>query len=174
MSRSVGTVLDIGANIGLFSLLARHRFPHAVIHCYEPDERVLPFTRRNLKDHAVELHAEGVASSEGRGAMISLGSSRLSQVVKIEEGGVPLVGISAVIDRIGGQVDLLKLDCEGFEWDILKDQAAFERVRCIRMEYHLTGGRDLGDLKAVANQLNFRISHLSRDQGFGIAWLERD
>src|SRR5438552_2900748 len=33
----VRSVLDIGANVGLFSLAARLRYPDASIHAYEPD-----------------------------------------------------------------------------------------------------------------------------------------
>src|SRR5688572_24992765 len=32
-------VLDIGGNVGMFSLVARHHFPKAIIHCYEPNPR---------------------------------------------------------------------------------------------------------------------------------------
>ena len=37
------TVLDIGANIGLFAIAARHRFPRATIHCYEPNRSLEPY-----------------------------------------------------------------------------------------------------------------------------------
>jgi tRNA1(Val) A37 N6-methylase TrmN6 len=37
IKRPVRTVLDIGANIGLFAIAARHRFPRSTIHCYEPN-----------------------------------------------------------------------------------------------------------------------------------------
>src|SRR5882672_6964366 len=38
VKRPVRTVLDIGANIGLFALAARQQFPGALIHCYEPND----------------------------------------------------------------------------------------------------------------------------------------
>lgn len=39
----VRTILDIGANVGFFSMAARGHYPHAVIHAYEPNPRVLSF-----------------------------------------------------------------------------------------------------------------------------------
>src|SRR6516164_5480528 len=40
----VNTVVDIGANIGLFSLWARHQFPNAIIHAYEPNDAIWDYT----------------------------------------------------------------------------------------------------------------------------------
>ena len=36
----VGTVLDIGANLGFFSIAARNAFPEATIHAYEPNHEL--------------------------------------------------------------------------------------------------------------------------------------
>jgi hypothetical protein len=41
MTSKPRTILDIGANVGFFSLAARGYFPEAVIHAYEPNPRVL-------------------------------------------------------------------------------------------------------------------------------------
>src|SRR5262245_45123028 len=39
----IRTIVDIGANIGLFSLWARHNFPNATIHAYEPNLEALSY-----------------------------------------------------------------------------------------------------------------------------------
>jgi FkbM family methyltransferase len=166
--------VDIGANVGLFSMLARHRFPAATIHAYEPDPSVLEFTERNLSATGVSLYREGVASRDGQGEVVSLGSTRLNQINPVEDGSVRLTRLETVVARIGGEIDLLKLDCEGFEWDIFREEAAFAHVRTIRMEYHLIDGHTLDDLFAVTSKLGFRRTHLHPDNGFGIAWFDRD
>lgn len=33
-------ILDLGANCGAFALWAKHRWPHAMIHCYEPHPKI--------------------------------------------------------------------------------------------------------------------------------------
>ena len=169
----VKSLVDIGANIGVFSLFAHHCFPDAKIHAYEPDAEVLNYTAPNLEHTDVTLFREGVAGAEGCGEMVRSGSSRLNQVTVSAEGGVPLVSLATVVARMGGAIDLLKLDCEGFEWDIFNDARPFAAVRAIRMEYHLVGGKSLGDLRAIAGRLGFAITHLQEDDGFGIAWLDR-
>src|SRR5689334_23067364 len=56
MPRQLRTVLDVGANVGIFSLLARHFFPYAEIHCYEPDPSILPLLLENTKRARILVH----------------------------------------------------------------------------------------------------------------------
>ena len=65
----------------------------------------------------------------------------------------------------------MKLDCEGAEWDIFENAAPFEKVRRIRMEYHLVDGKSLEDLKRAAARIGFEIVKLKENSGFGIAWM---
>lgn len=169
----VRTIVDIGANVGLFSLLARHRFPAATIHAYEPDQNLLGFTERNLAGCNVVIHEEGVASADGYCSILSRGSSRGNRTISTNE-GTKLTSLRAVVERVGGSIDFLKIDCEGAEWDIFSDKEAIANVRAIRMEYHLWDGRTVDDLRAVAAQLGFRISIKSQADkgGYGIAWLD--
>ena len=45
-------VFDVGANIGLFSLLAADRCPRGVIHAFEPVAALCSTLRRNVADTA--------------------------------------------------------------------------------------------------------------------------
>ncbi len=44
---------------------------------------------------------------------------------------------SSVVAKIGC-VDLLKLDCEGAEWEIFEAVEAWNRIRSVTLEYHLS------------------------------------
>lgn len=46
-------VLDVGANLGVFSFLCHHRCPSAEIHAFEPARPALAYLRRNVGDFAV-------------------------------------------------------------------------------------------------------------------------
>ena len=167
------TILDVGANYGLFSLLAAHRFRNAKIHAYEPNPRIFPCAAGNLRlldADATAFHA-GVGSCSGLAEIVEGKESRCARTVISKQGTIEIVAFRQAIERIGPTVDLLKLDCEGAEWDIFQDTEAFEKVRLVRMEYHLTEGHRLKDLKACAQKLGFRIDRLYPNQGFGIAWL---
>ena len=165
------TIVDIGANIGLFSQMAGVLFPEAKIHSYEPNSRLHNYLNKNLEKVDVKLFSEAVGAESGTGRSLDNGDSRTGV---FEKGGdTPIVAFSAVLERIGGTIDLLKIDCEGGEWDIFENSAPFQKVRMIRMEYHLVDGKSLEDLRKAADRIGFQIVKLEENSGFGIAWMER-
>jgi FkbM family methyltransferase len=171
--RPVRTVVDIGANVGLFSLWARHHFPEAMIHAYEPNDAIWDFTVGNLTRARVVLFNEGVGSEESAGTLVLRDSSRSTATKSDPKGNVKLTGIDTVIRRLGGtDIDLLKIDCEGAEWDIFQKRDAFRAVRHIRMEYHLNQSQNLASFEAVTSELGFKIMRLIPNCEFGIAWLD--
>src|ERR1043166_3628343 len=144
--RPIETIIDVGANVGLFSLWARHKFRSAVIHAYEPNDQILSYTSANLKKANVTLFREGVSNANAAGELVLGASSRGAKTRKNPVGGVKLTGIDVAIDRIGGRLDFLKIDCEGGEWDILLNNAALQKVRQIRRKYHLGEEHQLSEL----------------------------
>jgi len=164
------TIVDIGANIGLFSQMAGALFPKAKIHAYEPNARLHGYLEKNLLSVAGELFPEAVGATAGMGRSLDNGDSRTGVFQK--GGDTPIIAFSTVLNRIGGEIDLLKIDCEGGEWDIFQNTEPFQRVKLIRMEYHLLGGRTLDDLKKVADRIGFEIVKLEQNSGFGIAWMD--
>ena len=166
------TVVDIGANVGFFANYARHRFPDATIHAYEPAPETAERAAFNIAHPLTTLFVEGVAASAGRAAMVQLGSSNLARTELATDGDIALVPFATVLERIGGQIDLLKVDCEGAEWDFMRDPALFAHVAAIRMEYHLVDHRSLDDVHCLAAGIGFKVTHLIPNDGFGIAWLD--
>src|SRR5436190_15637698 len=170
------TVIDVGANIGLFSILAAHYFANAMIHAYEPNPRVIPYTAKNLQPAGITLFNEGVGSVSGFATIQDTGESRsaLTLLGASVSGNVPIISLTEAVERMGCEIDLLKLDCEGAEWGIFQEPRAFERIRNIRMEYHLIHGHSVGDLERITTDLGFRIDRWISNQRFGIAWLSRN
>lgn len=156
-------VVDIGGNIGLFSLWAHITYGDINLHVYEPNMSLHPYIQRNLSIlRNPTVHGEAVGAHEGLVELSSADSSRLTRVISSDTSGhanIPLVSIAAVIERSGGSVDLLKMDCEGGEWDILSDVTALQGVRYIVMEYHLFDGRKFSDLEALAKGASFEIKY---------------
>lgn len=167
------TILDVGANFGLFSLLAAHYCGNATIHAYEPNPRIFAHTAANLALVGGTAFEAGVGSRSAFAVMRDDNQSRLAQTVLSEAGTIPIVSLSQAIERIGPEVDLLKLNCEGAEWDIFKDGRAFQKIRLIRMEYHLTEKHRVDNLIACARELGFRIDRLVPKDAFGYAWLSK-
>jgi len=168
------SILDVGANVGMFSLWAGANFPDAAIHAYEPNVGLQSYLRENIGQVAANLHAEGVSGQDGLGSLSQEGESMVGQCKESETGDIPVVSLQTAIKRMGGAVDLLKLDCEGAEWRILEHPEAFKSVRCVRMEYHLIDpSHSINRLLGAFESIGFRCSRLTPNQGFGLAWFDR-
>lgn len=168
------TILDIGANVGIFSLWAGANFPGAVIHSYEPNAVLQQYLRDNISQVGAKLYSEGVSGSDGFGVFAQDGESMVGQCTTSDSGDIPVVSLQTAVNRMGGAVDLLKLDCEGAEWSILEHPEAFSAVRCVRMEYHLIEPEhSTNRLVEAFEGMGFNCSHIVPNQGFGLTWFDR-
>lgn len=159
----VESVLDVGGNLGFFSLAARSRFPRARIHSYEPNPQVHPHLLNNTALFSIAIHPEAIGAQAGWIDMESSGSSLLARTVASESGKIKMTAIDTALDRIGGAVDLLKLDCEGGEWQLFEHVSAWKKIRRLTMEYHLWAKPELEvpEMLKMIRNIGFRITHLN-------------
>ena len=171
----VRTIADIGANVGFFAMVARAHFPAARIQCYEPNPRVHPYLRQNTAALRVEVFPEAVGARDGWARVHDPGESNAASTSPAESAGegVRQVSLGTVVERLGGQVDLAKIDCEGAEWELFTEPAPWARIRHVRMEYHLVGGHTYGDVSAALHGLGFRIGHHRAEGNMGTVFATR-
>jgi FkbM family methyltransferase len=140
-----GPIVDIGANIGAFTIDCATHYPEATIHAYEPHPESREMLRRNVVangfDGRVTIWPEAVAGVDGEVAFYGGGASLEAGV--FATGGdsvlVPSVSLETVLARAGGQVGLLKVDAEGAEFDIFEGaRGAAARAAHIMGEFHPT------------------------------------
>ena len=112
------SILDIGANVGFFCIAARSRYPGATIHAYEPNPRTLPFLYSNVEQLGISIYPEAVGADSGHVSIIDNGDCNGARTVQNGDGAIAQVSLERAIQRLGGTVDLLKLDCEGAEWEM--------------------------------------------------------
>src|SRR5260370_9592306 len=110
---------DVGANVGLYSLLLRRNFRR--VFAVEPN----PVARRNLRIRLIWHFARNVSilpfalSNENGETGLSPGNDRLQAWSKLHEEGIRIK--TATFDSIyGGLVDLMKMDREGSEFVLLQ------------------------------------------------------
>jgi FkbM family methyltransferase len=170
---NVQTILDIGANLGFFSMAARSHYPKATIHAYEPNTRAFTYLKENTCQLGIVIYPEAVGGSSGYVSMEDCGDSNLARTVVTCDGSIAQVSLATAIERLGGSVDLVKLDCEGAEWEMFSKAEPWQQIRNVRMEYHLFHDETVQDVERNLTRLGFKVIHLQQDLTFGTVWATR-
>lgn len=161
------TILDVGAHIGSFSAKCRALWPSASIVQVEPDPAHHSVLRRSCPSFmpvAISYSSTevSVTSSVTPGTGSTMGS------FTTDGRGVPAVTLESILDGRGwDRCDLLKLDCEGAEYDIL-EHCDLSRFRHIVGEYH---HQDRWDALVARRLSGCRIRILWTGDGRGEFWL---
>ena len=159
----VDHVLDIGSNLGFFSLAARSHFPEAHIHAYEPNPKIQDHLRHNTRDLAIEVYPEAVGAADGWIDMDTDQGSLFAKAVPSAQGKIKKTAFATALERVGGPVDLLKLDCEGAEWELFECKSLWKNIKRLTLEYHLWANPEMDLLKTlkILKDLGFRITCLN-------------
>ena len=135
----IKNILDVGANVGLFSVAAKVRFPQACIHAYEPNLDVKKHLDHQASTFGFRAIYEAIGKNRGRGTLSKeLGCDTAARVNQDDNGEVKITSLSQAIDRFDDKfVDLLKLDCEGYEHQLMEAKGPWSNCKYLAMEYHL-------------------------------------
>jgi FkbM family methyltransferase len=155
------TVLDIGAHVGFFSVHARNTFPEATIHAYEPNPALAECLAQQAAVGRFTVFPEAVGRADGWVALDVPEDSVQARSRRCADGRIPQVAFRTCVERLGGRVDVLKLDCEGAEWDILEDPEAWQAVRYVGMEFHLFDGHTRAELATRLARAGLRVLSLT-------------
>jgi FkbM family methyltransferase len=166
-------VLDIGANVGLFSVAARNRFPQAVIHAYEPNPHLEKYLQLQSRTAGFDYFMEAVGLFGGKVSLEFYETSMLTRTTVEESGDIHQVAFRQTIERLGGSVDLAKLDCEGAEWLLFQDQENWQFIQNLSMEYHLMSDHQHDEVRQVVQNLGFHIKKQIPIKNFGLLLASR-
>jgi len=143
-------IMDIGAAIGEFTLLAAKKAYKGKIFAFEPFPGSFQLLRENMQLNSlrnVEVYEKAVWSREGELSFINENGEPLQ--LSMDSGQpsdnahnplkIHCISLLQALDLTAiSHLDLLKLDCEGAEFPILLDAhpEVFERIDRMIMEYH--------------------------------------
>jgi FkbM family methyltransferase len=143
------TVVDVGANVGYFSLWWLSRFPGSTIIAAEPmpnnfallarNQALNPDKKFNVVNCAVRSQPGNITLNFDRGDSFTTAASVLKNAGARDEISVKAVSLLQLLADFNlSRIDFLKLDCEGSEYDILYhcDEKLLDSIRCIAMEVH--------------------------------------
>ena len=142
-------IIDIGAGLGDYTLYTAMAQPNSKVFSFEPYPESFVLMQENLRLNAitnVQVFNEAIGAASGELILDLTGGqplqfqSHLKKSVNVKK-SLSISSLSLVdgLTRLGLEsCDLLKLDCEGAEYEILfgTPQPVLEHIRRIVMEYH--------------------------------------
>ncbi len=173
------TVIDIGANIGVFTVYAATRASNVEVFAFEPFPENTDWLRKNVSESNlsnVTVYQQAVAGvteerilqTSDSWIMHSLGETTAEKSETANENvhsvHVQCISFNDIIERIP-KCDLLKIDCEGSEYEIFYSSSpeTLKKIRRIVGEYHPLD-KDRKNGKALCNYIEskgFDITHFT-------------
>jgi FkbM family methyltransferase len=181
-------VLDIGGHVGTFSCWLAHVHPGATIDAFEPAPDTVGYLRRNVAANGfqdrITVHEQALAGTTGFAIFDQQGAGSghnfLARHDEVEGTGhrVATVAFDEAVADVGGPIDLIKMDCEGGEYDLVYNSSpeSWASVQRLVLEYHTVEGQSWPELRqwfadrglhVVRNDMTESIHNL------GVAWLSR-
>jgi FkbM family methyltransferase len=175
-------IVDIGANMGAFTLHAALTYPESEILTVEASQKCMELVQANTRGttatvHYVEKACVGLGMTDTVTFRRFVGRSGGSHVVMrrwapphrdTEESTVPAATLPQMLEEAGfPRIDILKIDCEGMEGAILtslKETGWLKKTHWIRGEWH--GQDDIPVIMAAldgAHKCRCRRHHKTHD-----------
>ncbi|MCC6659788.1 MAG: FkbM family methyltransferase [Phycisphaerales bacterium] len=168
------TIVDVGANVGYFSLALAMSARGATVNAVEPQPRLAHQLRRSAAETRVSnvvVHEFALSASSGTATLIlnqrNLGGSGIAEAMPDGQAaiGIRTVNSAEFLGSLGVQdVDLMKVDVEGHEVHVFRGMEtwiAAQRIRAVVFE-----SRSLGDdLSAAAMLAGYGYRLLGIDKG---------
>jgi len=150
-----GTLLDLGANIGLTSVWLAKKYTIERVIAVEPDRSNAILARRNLDLNAIKSEVLEAAIGPHEGT-VGFESNQVSNLGRVSEKGLPVAMIT--VDRIleksaCPKLALVKIDIEGGEQQLFDGPMGWlDRTDAIIIEFHPTLVDHPKIIKAVAGR----------------------
>ena len=158
-------VIDLGANIGIFSILVAKKFPNATVFALEPEQKNFEILKRNVeasKAKNIILVNKAVAARSGTALLNISGNNTGAHSLfhnvsdgKGETQTVPTVTLNEFLPA-----DIIKVDAEGAEYEIFEKE--IPDCKLIVMEMHA------GDSAGLLLRLGSKYHISVRDFPYGL------
>jgi len=146
-------ILDVGAHIGLAATRFRELFPRATIHCFEPFPESFEILEKAVGELSpIQLHNLALAATEGQADFSVNRNSATNSLLASDDSAemywrsdapsttgtltVPTASLDAFArEHSIAQIEILKMDVQGGEYDVLKGAAELLGRRAIGLIY---------------------------------------
>jgi len=161
-------LVEIGSHIGVFTIWLHRQHGISEAFCFEPDVSSFTLCQFNLgreEPGKFLLHQQAIGGTTRQSeiwidptahARSSLHRDRHTTLA--HHAKIQVVALREWLEKTQGDFDLLKMDCEGSEWEILEHcPTGLQRFSIIIAEVHRhpDGRRDIRDFAAALSQYGF-------------------
>jgi FkbM family methyltransferase len=184
MLREPLRVVDIGAHVGTFACHLAAIAPAAQISCYEPSPVSAAHLRRNVLANdfgdRVLVSELAVTARVGQSVLADNGGGSALNALLTEGDATGLTVATTTFDAIvaglDGPPDVVKIDCEGGEYDLVLGSSAssWDGVRRVVLEYHPHEQHSWPQLREWFAERGLRVvDERPENPRQGTAWLSR-
>ncbi|HVH16348.1 MAG TPA: FkbM family methyltransferase [Candidatus Angelobacter sp.] len=171
LTRPRQVVVDAGANAGLYSIIASVSAKQVI--ALEPDSQIFKTLSYNISSNHltnVVLKQSALSRKKGSAGFYRRGNTQLGTIRtrrNVEPILVDTISLKELPDENtqaqGRQIDLLKLDIEGSEFDVIQssDEKSLGRVQRIVAEIHTEHG-DISNLTLKLTRSGFKYVIMKR------------
>ena len=162
-NKEFDTIVDVGANIGLWVEYIRNVAKYKKVYAVEPNEKALNILHASYQDRD-DIVIVGKAMSDVNGELeffVDKDNSTISSAVQYGSLNtsykVPSTTLKSFMsDNKIDKIDLLKVDIETGEYPLFSslEKSDFDKIENLLIEYHLIAGRTLEDVKGLVGVLN--------------------
>lgn len=160
-------IIDCGANIGMSILYFKFLYPNCSIIAFEPNPMAFLLLKKNIiQNNLIDVELKNVCLSDREESIeFFTGENLLTASNLRERGGESKLNIQAVrlSDYITDNIDLIKIDVEGAEFEILGDLISTKKINFSEryiIEYHhrMNSNKLLADFIKPFEEWNFGYS----------------
>lgn len=161
------TVIDVGANKGYFTVLAASKARHGKVYAFEPVPDLAQRARENLKANSLSnvIIIDKALWKESGQQPLYISTNSGGHSMRPKPSSYSKIMVTAIrLDEFCAanqikQVNFLKLDCEGAEYDILMtlDREFLGNIQKIAMETHDFGNHHHSQLREFLANNKFQI-----------------
>jgi FkbM family methyltransferase len=180
-------VLDIGAHVGTFSTWLGKVHPTATVDCFEPSPDTFEYLRGNIEANGladrIHVHQKALAGEAGFATFELEGSGSghnhllFGETADPDATGVRVetITLDEVVASARGPVAVVKMDCEGGEYDLVykSSPSSWAGVQRLVLEYHSVEGESWEELRAWFADQGLHVLRDERGPHAGTAWLSR-
>jgi FkbM family methyltransferase len=179
-------VVDIGGHVGTFACRLTQLHPKAAVLSCEPSAATAECLRRNAELNGVSdrvtVFERAVAATTGRAIFHDNGGgSGLNGLAAAGHASGPATEVltmafDEVVAAAPAPVDVIKIDCEGAEYDLVlgSSPASWESVQRVVIEFHPVDGHGWPELRDFFAGVGLVEQDKVSWEGYGCVWLSRE